>query len=241
MVKDAVVKEKVVTDETEVVEEKVVTDETEAVEENITVVEISDETRSKLEASIRKHIYTSMTIGLVPIPIFDMAALVTVQVSLIRKIAKAYDVPLMQEKIKTTVGSLIAAIAPQSLAPTLASLTKFIPFVGQSMGSVTMPVLAGASTYATAMMFQKHFESGGTLLSFDFEKMREFYNDAFEKGKSITAKLKRKKAGDAEMEETKVDEQTEVKEQTEVEEKAVPAKEPAVSAKKKTVVQKKDS
>ena len=36
--------------------------------------------------------------------------------------------------------------------------------IGQSTGAITMPVIAGASTYAIYKVFVQHFESGGTFL-----------------------------------------------------------------------------
>jgi hypothetical protein len=51
-----------------------------------------------------------------------------------------------------------------------------------------MPTLAGASTYAVGRVFIQHFECGGTILSFDPEKVRAHFEKEFEEGKKVVAK-----------------------------------------------------
>jgi uncharacterized protein (DUF697 family) len=145
----------------------------------------------EVEKTIRHHIAAASAIGLIPIPLFDMAALVAVQVNLIRKIAKAYDVPFMKSKVRTIVTSLISAVLPNALTPTVvASLSKALPVVGQTASVVTMPVLAGATTYATGHFFVLHFESGGTFLNFNTEKAKKRYAEMFKEGKSAVTETK---------------------------------------------------
>lgn len=55
--------------------------------------------------------------------------------------------------------------------------------IGQALGLVTTPVFAWASTVAVGRVFIEHFESGGTLLDFDAEKMRHYYYRQFEAAK----------------------------------------------------------
>nr|VFK23706.1 MAG: Uncharacterized conserved protein, DUF697 family [Candidatus Kentron sp. LPFa] len=146
---------------------------------------------NEVEKIIRHHVAASSAIGLIPIPLFDMAALVPVQVNLIRKIAKAYGVPFMKNKVRTIVTSLIGAVLPTTLTPTIvASLSKAIPVVGQTASVLTMPILAGAATHATGRVFVLHFESGGTFLNFNVEKAKERYAEMFKEGKEVAAEMK---------------------------------------------------
>lgn len=140
--------------------------------------------------TIRRHIAVASAIGLLPIPLFDMAALIAVQMNLIRKIAKAYEVPFTKNKVRTIVTSLVSAVLPTALTPTVASISKTIPLVGQTAGAVTMPVLAGAATYATGRVFVLHFESGGTFLNFDIDKVKQQYAEMFKKGKEVVSEMK---------------------------------------------------
>jgi len=52
--------------------------------------------------------------------------------------------------------------------------------------------LSGASTYALGEVFKKHFETGGTFLDFDPERLRKYYNEKFEKGKEVAEELRKK-------------------------------------------------
>jgi len=146
--------------------------------------------RNSVEKTIRNHIATASAIGLIPVPLLDMAALIAVQANLIRKTAKAYDVPFATNKVKMIVASLISAVLPTALTPVASSLGKAIPFVGQTAGVVTMPILAGAATYATGRVFAAHFESGGTFLNFDVEKAKEPFARMFKEGKKVVGQMK---------------------------------------------------
>nr|VFJ92710.1 MAG: Uncharacterized conserved protein, DUF697 family [Candidatus Kentron sp. H]VFJ93284.1 MAG: Uncharacterized conserved protein, DUF697 family [Candidatus Kentron sp. H]VFK00431.1 MAG: Uncharacterized conserved protein, DUF697 family [Candidatus Kentron sp. H] len=138
--------------------------------------------------TIRRHIASASAIGLLPIPLFDMAALIAIQMNLIRKIAKAYNVPFTKNKVRTIVTSLVSAVLPTVLTPAaVASFSKAIPAAGTTVGVVTMPILAGAATYATGRIFVLHFESGGTFLNFDVEKIRKQYAEMFKKGKDVVS------------------------------------------------------
>jgi uncharacterized protein (DUF697 family) len=66
-----------------------------------------------------------------------------------------------------------------------------IPVAGQVIGFVTMPITAGATTFAVGKVFNQHFASGGTFLTFDSEKVRGYYNSMFEKGKNVAAEMKK--------------------------------------------------
>jgi len=56
-----------------------------------------------------------------------------------------------------------------------------------------MAVLSGGSTYALGEVFKKHFETGGTLLDFDPGRLKKFYDEKFEKGKDVAAKIQKDK------------------------------------------------
>ncbi len=72
----------------------------------------------------------------------------------------------------------------------LASVVKFIPVIGETAGVVAMPILAGATTYAVGKVFVQHFASGGTLLTFDPDKVKEYYAQMFEEGKKVATAAK---------------------------------------------------
>ncbi|NTW69320.1 MAG: YcjF family protein [Chlorobiaceae bacterium] len=145
----------------------------------------------RVEKHARNHILTAMGIGLFPLPIIDMVALVGVQLDMIRTIANEYNVPFRRDLGKSVITTLLGGFVPVALGGTLASLIKCIPLIGQSAGAVTMPVVAGAATYAISRVFIQHFESGGTFLDMDPAKVKSHFAEQFEKGKKVATDLKK--------------------------------------------------
>src|SRR5262249_52323614 len=67
----------------------------------------------------------------------------------------------------------------------LGSAAKMIPFVGPLVGGLSMPLFSGAATYAIGQVFIQHFETGGTLLDFEPEKVREHFRREFAEGQGV--------------------------------------------------------
>lgn len=61
-----------------------------------------------------------------------------------------------------------------------------------------MAVLSGASSFALGQVFIKHFETGGTILDFDVDRLKKYYNEMFEKGKEVAQDLQRQQQGNRE-------------------------------------------
>jgi uncharacterized protein (DUF697 family) len=144
----------------------------------------------RLESLAKNHILASMGVGLIPFPLVDMVALFGIQLDLVKKLSNEYDVPFKQEIGKSIVSSLVGGFLPASLGSAFARLIKFIPIVGQSIGAVTLPVFSGAATYAIHKVFVQHFESGGTFLDLDPEKVKTYFAEQFARGKRIVTGLK---------------------------------------------------
>ena len=153
---------------------------------------VDQETNSLADVDniIRNHVLGSMGVGLIPIPVVDLVALTGIQLNMIRKIAKIYDVPFSENKGKSFIATIFGCGLPVSLGNTVASLIKSVPIIGQTSGSLAMPIVAGASTYALGKVFEQHFAYGGTFLDFDSKKARETYKKMFQKGKDIAEKFK---------------------------------------------------
>ena len=152
-------------------------------ENNIHSVSPSKEDLDKL---VRQHMIAAFGAGLVPIPFIDLAAMTGVQINLVRKIAARFGVPFSHNAVKSIVGALVGGAVPAYSAPPLSSLVKAIPVAGGLIGMVTMPAVSSAMTYAVGYVFIQHFESGGTLLTFDAGKAKALFGSLFQKGKAET-------------------------------------------------------
>jgi uncharacterized protein (DUF697 family) len=153
-----------------------------------------DKSSEQVEKLIRHHIYTSMAVGLIPIPFVDFLGVTGVQINLIRKLAFMFDVPFSKERTKNIIAALIGGTIPAASSFTVASTLKGIPIIGLSLGAVSMPVISGASTYAIGKVFYRHFASGGTFLTLDSDKAKQYYEEMFQKGKNVSKAMQPKPA-----------------------------------------------
>ena len=144
----------------------------------------------RLEKFAKNHILAAMGVGLIPIPLLDLVALMGIQLDMIKKLSAEYDVPFKHDIGKSILGSLLGGLLPASLGGAVASMVKFLPLIGQTTSAVTMPVIAGASTYAVFKVFVQHFESGGTFLDLDPAKVKSFFSEQFNKGKKVVTDMK---------------------------------------------------
>jgi uncharacterized protein (DUF697 family) len=147
---------------------------------------IQEDTVKNADRIIRNHMAWSMGAGLIPVPIVDFFAVSAIQLDMIRQLCKVYEIDFKETDGKAIISSLTGS----GLARLGAQAVKFIPGVGSVVGGITMSVLSGASTYAVGGVFKKHFETGGTILDFDVERLKKIYNDLFEKGKEVAKEMK---------------------------------------------------
>lgn len=144
---------------------------------------ISNNRQAKAKEIIKKKMYWATGIGLLPLPVFDLAALVAIQVKMIRDISKVYGIPFKKNRSRTFIVSLISGFNVFSLSY-LAwySFRKFIPGVGSLMGMASASAFGGATTYAVGKVFIQHFEMGGTLLNFNPDEVRQYFQEQCEQG-----------------------------------------------------------
>lgn len=140
---------------------------------------------ARAEEATNNHVALAMSAGFVPLPILDLVAVSGVQLNLLRELGDLYGVPFTENRVKSLVTSLLGGIGSTSLAvASVGSVAKVVPGLGPALGMVTLPVIAGAVTYAVGKVFTQHFESGGTFLTFDSLDARSGFQREFEKGKA---------------------------------------------------------
>ena len=131
---------------------------------------------------IRNHVIWSMGAGFIPVMVADIFAVSALQLDMIRQMCRVYNVDFQETQGKALVTSLTSTTLARLGA---GSIIKLIPGLGSMIGGATVSAFAGASTYALGEVFKKHLESGGTILDFDPERLRKYYKEKFEKGKSV--------------------------------------------------------
>lgn len=135
---------------------------------------------------VKNYVIISMGLGMVPVPLFDIVALIGTQIKLVHRLAKHYEVPFKRDLVKSLLISLTSGVLGVSGVIGMASLAKVFPIFGSLVGSATASSLSGSLTYAVGQVFIWHFEQGGTLLNFDPKKMRKLFKRELEEGKAIS-------------------------------------------------------
>ena len=163
--------------------------ETKVSEKEAKKVETLDWEGRKAETNrmIKNHMYGAMGIGLIPLPVVDFLALTGIQIRLLYKLSKFYGVDFSKDKAKNIISALIGSFVPVATAGPIASMIKIVPIIGQVTSALTMLVTGGACTYALGNVFVQHFESGGTFLDFDPEKVKEYFAEQYKEGQKFAA------------------------------------------------------
>lgn len=138
---------------------------------------------------IHRNILWSMGGGIIPFPMVDIVAISAIQLKMLAQLSSLYGVSFSENTGKSLIAALANGCGAQFFGVMGMSFVKSIPVVGSVIGGITVPILAGAGTYATGKVFVKHFESGGTLLDFKVENFKKYYQEKQKTGKRVAKKI----------------------------------------------------
>ncbi len=150
----------------------------------------SEDLNQRAETAIRSHVIWSMGAGFIPIPIADFVAVAAVQLDMIRTVSNIYGVDFKETEGKALVTSLTGSGLSRLGAN---AIIKMIPGIGTLFGGLSMSIVSGASTYALGQVFKTHFSVGGTFLDFDTDRFQRYYDEQFEKGKTMAKDIQKEK------------------------------------------------
>jgi uncharacterized protein (DUF697 family) len=164
-----------------------------AIEENreAAVPSAAADLSMKAELIIKNHMMATGAASLVPVPLADMAAITAVQLRMIKSLAELYGKSFSEAPVRNTISALAGGVFGYSAGVTTAvSLAKFIPGAGMLFGMMTMPVVAGSTTYAIGHVFKRHFEEGGSIVNVSVDNMRGYFKEQLEAGKKVAKSAK---------------------------------------------------
>jgi len=142
--------------------------------------------RLKADLIITRHVAVAAGAGLIPVPVVDFAAISGVQLSMLAQLCGVWEQPFSKQAATSVITSLAAGAAGGEIsALTLGSRLKAVPVVGTVASWLVTPAASAVLTYAIGKVFVKHLESGGTLLSFDAKKMKDYMEKAVTEGKKL--------------------------------------------------------
>ncbi|MGK4008330.1 DUF697 domain-containing protein [Sorangium sp. So ce1036] len=141
---------------------------------------------------IHRNVILALTAGVVPIPIIDLVAAEAIQIKMLNELGELYGIDLTEDLGKKIAGSLLSTLWSVGAGTALGySLARFIPFIGMGVSTIAMSLLMGASTRALGRTFVMHFESGGSLLDFDPQKMRSYFFAELDRSRQAVAETRR--------------------------------------------------
>ncbi len=149
-----------------------------------------EDRRHEAQGIVNTYMGWSTGAAFLPVPYVDLAAVTAIQIKMVADLSELYEVPFSKNVAKGVIAGLLGAVLPATAARGVASFIKAIPGVGTFLGVITAPAFASASTYAVGRVFVQHFESGGTLLTFDPDAVREHFKEEFESGKKASGSSK---------------------------------------------------
>lgn len=145
--------------------------------------------RKEADKIVRSHVLWSIGGGLIPVPLFDMAAVTAIQMDMLRQLADLYGADYSQ----STGKAFVSALTGSTLAKIGSSLFKSIPGIGTVLGGLSMSALSGASTYAVGQVVITLLETDGDFLNVDLDSAKKVYKEAFEEGKQVVSDLQEEK------------------------------------------------
>jgi len=127
---------------------------------------------------VKKYALYTAGVGLIPVPLVDLAGIAALEVKMLADLAKVYEVPFENDRVRPIVAGLIGGLTATNVGYGVgsSSMLKSVPVVGSLLGAFSVPTFAAATTYAIGKVFIQHFASGGTFLDFDPDKVREYFS-----------------------------------------------------------------
>ncbi|MGB5733152.1 MAG: DUF697 domain-containing protein [Thiohalocapsa sp.] len=142
------------------------------------------------ENIIKNHVLIALSLGLFPLPIFDVLLLTTNQAKMVYALGRIYGVqPFHKDALRAMIISLASGTLPVAAVLGLSSGLKVVPGIGSLIGSGSVAISGAVLTYAVGRVFVKHFESGGTYLTLNKHKARADLRAEMKKGQGFVSDL----------------------------------------------------
>lgn len=127
--------------------------------------------------------------GFIPVPALDIVTIAGIQTMMINELCTVYGVTFKKEAVSSVISSLLASGLGTVVSGKLAtSLFSPVPIIGSTLGAVTLPVVAYATTFALGEVFIKHFELNGSIDDISVDRYDHFFKQKLAQAKEIFLK-----------------------------------------------------
>jgi uncharacterized protein (DUF697 family) len=131
-----------------------------------------DTTQARHDAAlqiVRRYVWASAAIGIVPLPGLDVTMTAGVHIALIKALTEHYGSTFSDHAARNIVFAIGASLLPATIGSVASRrLLKILP---PGVGTIAQMASAGAASYALGRVMMAHFETGGTLDSFDAKNL----------------------------------------------------------------------
>lgn len=152
-------------------------------QENVEAQEQMADNAIEAKFLVRRYMLYTGGAGLIPIPFVDALSVGALQLKMIKELGDMYGHPFKEHIVRGAISALVGGVAAVSLVRSTGGLLKSVPLVGSILGGASMGIYSSAATYAIGRVFIRHFESGGTYLTFNPSKYRQYYREQFHNAK----------------------------------------------------------
>jgi uncharacterized protein (DUF697 family) len=142
----------------------------------------TDERLAKANEVVKNYALGTAAFGVIPAPVIDLVGMTSVQLAMLHKLSSLYDVKFTKSLARNAAAALVGGGIPFLSGAAVASALKAVPLLGPYIAVLAQPALGGAVGFAIGKVFIQHFESGGTFLTFDPNKVRAYYNEMLSEG-----------------------------------------------------------
>lgn len=151
----------------------------------------------KVSLAIERSVMAATCVGVVPIPLVDLAGVAYIQLRMIRTLSELHGVEYSNTRARNLITALIGGAVPAFGAYPLFAMVRSIPVLGWTIGTGAASILAGASTYAVGQVVKNHLAKGGSLADINMEEAKSSFAQMYEAGKDKASTMMRRKSKQA--------------------------------------------
>ncbi|MEL7021686.1 MAG: DUF697 domain-containing protein [Bacteroidota bacterium] len=127
------------------------------------------------DAVIRNHALMAAGGGLIPLPGLDTAAVMGLQINMIKELSALYDVPFRVADVRTILSCVITTGLAKLIGQVVNTYTTLFDGLGTFSDNLTNGLVAGAVTFGTGEIIQQHFRQGGTIDNLNYIHFIDYY------------------------------------------------------------------
>jgi uncharacterized protein (DUF697 family) len=125
---------------------------------------------------VYRYMAASAGAALIPVVPLDVVVLAGIHVSLIKRLCDHYDVAFSEHTARNLLIAVVGSIIPGAIGSVMGrKILGMMPTATGVLGWTLMSASSAVFSYGIGKLFIHHFEAGGTLLSFDPDRLHHAF------------------------------------------------------------------